>query len=59
MKAHTQQPARKHQPAQQPPKDMWYVLGWLALPFVLAGFVVYKWRVAKARMGYRTVKYDN
>jgi len=58
MKAQTQQPARKHQQHQQPPKDMWYVLGWLCLPFVLVGLAIYKWRTVRARMGYRTVRYE-
>jgi len=59
MKAHTQQPVRKHPAQQQQPKDMWFVLGWLLLPVALVCAAIYKWRVWRANMGYRTVKYDN
>jgi hypothetical protein len=58
QKAHTQQPARSaHGPTQQP-KDMGFVLAWLLLPVVLICFAIYKYSVARARMGYRQVRYD-
>jgi hypothetical protein len=57
-KAHTHQPARHAAAPGQPAKGMEYVLGWLLLPVVLVCLAVYRWRAMKARMGYRTVRYD-
>lgn len=57
-KAHTQHPAQPQQHHASPPKDITYVLGWLLLPVALVCLAIYRWRVMRARMGYRTVRYE-
>lgn len=57
-KAHTQQPAHKAQPAPHQSRDMGFVLAWLLLPVVLVCVAIYRWRVMRSNMGYRTVRYD-
>lgn len=58
MKAHTQQPARTHGKATPHQPDIFYVIGWLVFPALLVFLAIYRWRTMKARMGYRTVRYD-
>lgn len=58
-KAHTAQPVRKAHTKQPPQKGMDFVLAWLLLPVLLVCFVIYRWRVARADMGHRTVRYDD
>jgi hypothetical protein len=57
-KAHTHQPPRAASAHGTQPKGMEFVLGWLLLPVVLVCMAIYRWRAMKARMGYRTVRYD-
>lgn len=56
--AHTRQPVRKDHGNHGQPQGVTFVLGWLLLPVCLACLAVYRWRIAKARMGSRTVRYE-
>lgn len=54
-KDHTAQPPIQPTLAERVFVGIGTVIGWMLVPCIVVALVIYKVRVAKARMGYRTV----